>query len=229
MSDKERQRPVPPYLPWKTFENYIDGLKVFGDHLPNVIDRDSMRNLSGAMQSWLLSGLRSLNMIDENGSPNPRLKQIVQATPDARKALYKQVIEAEYKFLNGINLQGATPKQIEAAFETTGATGDTVRKCIVFFVGLAKAADIKLSPLIQKVRRRPAKVNGAGKKDATPKDAPPPAPPTPPTPQSGFPSLHAQAKPPFQVLYELLDPDMTPEEQNAIWTLLRYLKKEGKT
>jgi hypothetical protein len=228
MTDKERQRPVPPYLPWKTFENYVDGLKVFGDHLPNVIDRDSMRNLSGAMQSWLLSGLRSLNMIDENGSPKPRLKQIVQATPDARKGLYKQVIEAEYKFLDGINLQGATPKQIEAAFETTGATGDTVRKCIVFFVGLAKAADIKLSPLIQKVRRRPAKVNGAGKKDAAPKDV---APPTPRTPPGGALDSHqrVQEKPPYQVLYELLDPDMTPDEQNAIWTLLRYLKKEGRT
>lgn len=222
MTDKERQRPVPPYLPWKTWENYIDGLKAFGDHMPNVIDRDSMRNLSGAMQSWLLSALRSLNMIDENGSPRPRLKQIVQATPDERKALYKQVIDAEYKFLGDINLQGATPKQIEAAFETTGATGDTVRKCIVFFVGMAKAADIKLSPLITKVRRRPAKPNGTAKKDTAPK---PPHTPAPAAPPAG-PTLHLQAKPTFQVLYELLDPEMTKEEEAAIWTLIRFVKKK---
>lgn len=163
MSDKERSRPVPPYLPWKTFENYIDGLKAFGDHLPNVIDRDSMRNLSGAMQSWLLSGLRALNMIDEHGTPRPRLQQIVQASPDDRKAMYRQVIEAEYPFLREINLKDATPKQIEAAFESTGATGDTVRKCMVFFIGLAKAADVPLSPLISKVRRRAARTNGAAK------------------------------------------------------------------
>jgi hypothetical protein len=222
MTDKERQRPVPPYLPWKTFENYIDGLKAFGDHMPNVIDRDSMRNLSGAIQSWLLSGLRSLNMIDENGSPRPRLKQIVQATPDERKALYKQVIDAEYKFLEGINLQGATPKQIESAFETTGASGDTVRKCIVFFVGMAKAADIRLSPLITKVRRRPAKANGAVKKDVTPKATHTPAPSAPSAGQG----IQMPAKPTFQVLYELLDPEMTKEEEAAIWTLIRFVKKK---
>jgi hypothetical protein len=160
----ERKRQIPPYVPWRTFETYLDGLKAFGPDLPNVIDRDSMRTFSGAMQSWLLNALRSLNMIDDNGVPRPRLKQIVHATPESRKAMYKQVLEAEYRFLDGINLRAATPKQIEAAFETTGATGDTIRKCMVFFVGLAKAAEVPLSPLIMKVRRRPSRSNGGNPK-----------------------------------------------------------------
>jgi len=170
MADEKRERPVPPYVPWKTFETYLDGLKAFGPTLPNVIDRDSMRNFSGATQSWLLSGLRSLNMIDDEGVPKARLKQIAHATTDERKPMLRQLIEAEYQFLKGISLQGATPKQIESAFETTGATGDTVRKCIGFFVGMAKAADLPLSPMIMKVRRRPTK-NGGGtrkKPEATP-------------------------------------------------------------
>lgn len=162
MAEKEA-RSIPPYVPWRTFENYLDGLKAFGPHLPNVIDRDSMRTLSGAMQSWLLTALRSLNMIDDDGIPRPRLQQIVHATPDERKPLLKQVIDAEYPFLRDINLRGATPKQIEAAFETTGATGDTVRKCIAFFIGIAKAADIPLSSLIVKARRQTKPSNGATK------------------------------------------------------------------
>jgi hypothetical protein len=128
-----------------------------------VIDRDSMRTLSGAMQSWLLTALRSLNMIDDDGIPRPRLQQIVHATPDERKHLLKQVIDAEYPFLRDINLRGATPKQIEAAFETTGATGDTVRKCIAFFIGIAKAADVPLSSLIVKARRQAKPSNGTAK------------------------------------------------------------------
>ena len=175
----ERQS-IPPYVPWRTFENYLDGLREFGTSLPNVIDRDSMRTYSGATQSWLLSTLRSLNMIDEHGAPRPRLMQIVQASPDDRKPLYRQLIEAEYSFLDGIELRGATQRQLARAFESTGATGDTVRKCLAFFIGLAKAADLQLSPLIQKAGRRPKGGNGNKSKARGKTTVAAPKPPSPP-------------------------------------------------
>lgn len=168
---------IPPYVPWRTFESYLDGLREFGTALPNVIDRDSMRTYSGATQSWLLSALRSLKMIDEKGAPRPRLMEIVQASPDDRKPLYRQLIEAEYRCLDGIDLRGATQRQLTRAFESTGATGDTVRKCMAFFIGMARAADLQLSPLIQKATRRPNKRGNGNKQKARKKpaeDAPPP-------------------------------------------------------
>lgn len=177
MSEKQS---IPPYVPWRTFENYLDSLREFGTSLPNVIDRDSMQTYSGATQSWLLSALRSLNMIDEKGVPRPRLTQIVQASPDDRKPLYRQLIEAEYLFLKEIDLRGATQRQLAGAFESTGATGDTVRKCMLFFIGMAKAAELPLSPLIQKAGRRPSKGgngNRAKPRAKTPQDPPPPSPP----------------------------------------------------
>lgn len=222
MSEELERRPVPPYVPWRTFETYIDSLAAFGPSMPNVIDRDSMRTFSGSMQSWLLSALRSLRMIDENGEPKPRLKQIVEATPENRKPLYRHLIEVEYPFLRAINLQGATPKQIEAAFESTGATGDTVRKCIAFFIGMAKAADLQLSPLIEKVRRRPS--SGGQKKKPKPSPAAQTRKPSDNTGQQ-TPYTPPVEKPVFQVLYDLLDPDMTQAEQTAVWTLLQYLKR----
>jgi hypothetical protein len=229
MPDDDRQRLLPPYVPWRTFETYIDSLKAFGSSLPNVIDRDSMRTFSGATQSWLLGALRSLKMVDEKGVPRPRLKQIVDASPEDRKGLYRQVIEAEYKFLDGINLQGATPRQIDAAFESTGATGDTVRKCIGFFVGMAKAADIPLSPLIEKARRRQAKpANGAGKPKRAVADQKPPTPHVQ-TNVRPLATENTTAKPAYQVLYELLDPEMDEAEQSAVWTLLRYVKRKEAT
>jgi hypothetical protein len=121
-------------------------------------------------------------MIDEKGAPRPRLMQIVQASPDDRKPLYRQLIEAEYRFLEGIELRGATQRQLVKAFESTGATGDTVRKCMAFFIGMAKAADLQLSPLIQKATRRSSKRGNDSKpkaaKSGPPKDAPPPPPGT---------------------------------------------------
>jgi hypothetical protein len=161
MTDQEAQRNVPPYAPWRTFETYLDGLKSFGSHGPNVIDRDTMRTFSGAMQSALMSALRSLRLMDDKGVPKARLKAIVHASPEERKALYKDIIATEYPFLSDINLMGATPRQLEAAFETTGASGDTVRKAMAFFVNLAKAGDVTMSPVLEKVRRRQRASNGA--------------------------------------------------------------------
>ncbi len=230
MQAKERSRPIPPYVPWRTLETYFDGLKAFGPELPNVIDRDSMRTFSGAMQSWLLSALRSLNMIDDAGVPKPRLKQIVHASPEERQPMYRQVIEAEYQFLRGINLQGATPKQIEMAFESTGATGDTIRKCIAFFVGMAKAANLPLSHmLITKLRRKPSGNGASGAKGKKPKPASGGGAVTKRRSGEADPGTPAEPKPTFEVLYDLLSPDMGKEEEAAIWTLIRYLKKrEGK-
>jgi hypothetical protein len=220
---KSEEKKILPYVPWRTFEGYLDGLKAFGPDLPNVIDRDSMRTYSGAMQSWLLNALRSLNMIDENGVPRPRLKQIVHASAEGRKPMYRQLLEAEYDFVRQINLQGATPKQLEQAFLSTGATGDTVFKCMGFFVGLAKASGMPLSPLILKIRRPPRNGGAATKPKKTSvietariSD----------TVRAQM-EPNANPKPTFQVLYDLLSPDMSKDEEAAIWTLLRYLKKQG--
>lgn len=220
----EQKRQLPPYVPWRTFETYLDALKAFGPTLPNVIDRDSMRTFSGATQTWLLHALRSLNFIDDGGVPKPRLNQIVHANADERKPMYRQVLEAEYPFIKGVNMQGVTPKQLEGAFEEAGATGDTVRKCMSFFVGMAKAADLPLSALVLKVRRRTTPRNGTTKPRAK-------------KITEGMrisDSIQAQlveqgTKPTFQTLYELLSPDMSKDEEAAIWTLIRYVKKKEGT
>jgi hypothetical protein len=40
-----------------------------------------------------------------------------------------------------------------------------------------------------------------------------------------YPRRRGQPHPTVQVLYDLLDPSMTADEEAAIWTLIRYLKK----
>jgi hypothetical protein len=41
---------------------------------------------------------------------------------------------------------------LEERFAQAGATGDTLRKCVAFFLSAAKGAGIKLSPHFKKVR-----------------------------------------------------------------------------
>lgn len=215
---EQTKRPVPPYLPYRTFSGYLDSLRTF---VPSEIDRSSMRSYSGAIQSWLLSALRYLNMIDDDGRPKPRLEQIAQATDDERKPMLRQLIEAEYAFLKGIDLTRATPRQIDDAFEQAGASGDTVRKCVVFFIALAKDAGLPLSPLLGKRQRRQRQVS-------TRRNAGNGTTPAPQGTPSVLPSPPVERKSHEQILIEMLDPNsMDDAEQTAIWTLLKYLKKKS--
>ena len=51
MPTADTERVLPPYLSYKTFETFIEGLKV---GMPGRIDRSVMKTLSGANQSWLM-------------------------------------------------------------------------------------------------------------------------------------------------------------------------------
>jgi hypothetical protein len=215
----DRKQNIPPYMPYRTLVTYLDSLRPF---VPNVIDRSSMRSFSGAIQSWLLNGLRYLQMIDDDGKPKPRLHRLAAASDEERKPMLRQLIDAEYGFLKDIDLQRATPKQLEAAFSETGAQGDTVRKSMAFFLAMAKDAGLPLSPLLARSKRRsaPPRTNGSKR---------PPQGSTvvmPTAEASSIPGAIAAAKSPAELLLGILDPEvMTDEEQAAVWTLLKYLKK----
>jgi hypothetical protein len=100
-----------------------------------------------------------------------------------------------------------------------------MRKCKAFYLAAAADAKIPISPYILRnkkprsgpTKKRAAKQNG-GKSDP-PADASVDAPETP----------RADTKSLSQQLLAELDPNkMTDEETNAIWVLLKYLRKEGK-
>jgi hypothetical protein len=155
MSSPETDRPLlPPYCPPRTFFNFLDGLKVA---LPAQIDRSVMPTVSGAMQGWLLNAMRFLGLIMSNGVPTGTLKKLVTLSGEEEKAAHRAIIKAAYSFLftEHFDLKTATPKMLEARFAETGAQGDTIRKCIVFFVGYAASAELALSPHLAKATSRP--------------------------------------------------------------------------
>src|SRR5579859_7213234 len=95
--DGREEKAVPPYVPYKTFKNFIDGLRVA---TPSRIDRSVMGSLSGATQSQLLAALKYLGFVTPNGSLTEKLIVLLNASEGQAQAHALQgVLITSYPFL----------------------------------------------------------------------------------------------------------------------------------
>jgi len=143
---------VPPYVTFKGLMNFVDGLK---RGIPGQVDRSLMKTMSGSMQNQVLSALKYLQLIDNNGNIKDFLTRLVNSEGTVRTKVLHDILSASYPFLfNGFDLSKATSNQFRQKFIEAGATGDTVRKCIAFFLSAAKEANIEVSPYIAEIVRQ---------------------------------------------------------------------------
>lgn len=168
MVNEKGRKSLPPYVSYRTFRNFIDGLQL---GIPSRIDRSYWgERHSGSTGTQLMTALRFLGLIDSNGVPMTRLRQLVNTMGTQRAEILKQIAYTAYSFLSARSLdpQVATYAQLEEAFYSTyQVTGDVTRKCIKFFVSLESDAGVLLSPFIMK-RSKTIRVS-AGRKKATEK------------------------------------------------------------
>ncbi len=152
MEENARKQPKPPYLSYKTLTNFISGFKAAG--LPDRIDRTVMSGQSGATQSNLIQSLLFFNLIAEDGTPSTELAKLVE-TEMGDSTLLKQLITTGYSFVftSDLNLETATDGQLQEVFRTAGLGGDTTRKAMTFFVQIAEAAGLKISPHIKSAKK----------------------------------------------------------------------------
>jgi hypothetical protein len=182
MDSEKRDKVVPPYVAYKTLRNFLDKFK---QALPARIDRDSMGTMSGANQSQITSALKSLDLISENGLPTEKMKLLVKADESARPAIFKDVLTAAYPFVfaGDFDFSAVTVSHLREAFEKhTGATGETVTRCIGFLKDAALDAGITVSPFLK--QRKPRAANGTRTRrpsaaQATIREVDPPTPTTP--------------------------------------------------
>lgn len=148
------QKSVPPYVSYKTLINFLDNLK--SQAIPQRLDRSVpiLQSMSGGNQNQLKSALRYLNLITENDDTTAALEKLVHSEGEQREQALKEILMPAYPFIfeNGLELERATHRQLEERFAATGTTGETLRKCVAFFLKAAKAAGIKLSPHFKKIR-----------------------------------------------------------------------------
>jgi hypothetical protein len=146
---------VPPYLSFRTFSGFIERMR---KGLPNRVDRSVMSSLSGSNQSQLLAALRYLELISPKGIPTEKLSGLIESEGIKFRKTLREVLVTSYPFLfRRFDLQRATIDELTGQFGSAGASGDTVRKCISFFLAAAKQAELPVSPFMlnrPRTRRR---------------------------------------------------------------------------
>lgn len=148
MSDKAKTSNKPPYVAYKTFQNFVLSIRQAG--VPDRIDRTVLPGLSGANQSFLISTLKFLGFINDEGVPTAEFIKLIKE-PANEKAAFNKAAKAKYDFIfdGALNVESATEGQLLDKFRAFDLGGETVRKCLSFFVHLCNAAGIKLSPHIK--------------------------------------------------------------------------------
>lgn len=167
---EKRQKRLPPYVSYRTFFNFLERLQ---QHMPSRIDRSYWGDLlSGSNGTQLMSALRFLNLIDINGKPTDLLRPLVEARGEVRTRLLNELANDAFDFVcqGSLDLGSATYAQLQEVFHSTfQLTDDVSRKCVKFFIDLARDARIPLSPFI--LKRTRSTHSTAGTKAGTKKTA----------------------------------------------------------
>jgi len=220
MSETNKMIP-PPYLPYRTFDGYIEGLRASG--IPAKIDRSVLPNKSRLEQTMLLNTLQFLGLITTERISTPALTTLVNAADaEKRQKALREILMTRFSFLftDGFRLENATPSMLQAAFTEVGVSGDTVRKAMAFFLMAAQEAQIPVSSYLRARPGRPPGSRKRGKGSSTEAGKREPRPSTPSI-------ISATRKSLLNLLMEdIFDPErMDKTEQEAVWTLAKYLKK----
>jgi len=162
----------PPYIPWKTFENYIGGLK--GSTVPHTLDGSiKPKGMAGGMWRQLLSAIRFLGLTKEGNVVDDSLESLVAShgTDQWGQAVKETILPAYDDIVGDLPLDNATPGQLNKCFvDRSGANGQVLDKCVRFYLHALKHSGTKYSSHLS--MREPGaspKRNVAGKRRQKPK------------------------------------------------------------
>ena len=223
-SDKAKPMGTPPYTSYRTFKTFIEDLRERG--VPSRIDRSVLTHFSGVVGTQLMHALRFLGLIEDQGRPTQRLRELVNAEGAARwPDKLSELLRRVYAPMFAIDLETATPSHFNEAFRKAFPAADAVvQKCVTFFLYAASDAGVKISGRVLKGRkpRSPSPRKKPGLTQAKAKDAE--AGPFEPRPVAPL----IEGKKPSEILLTHLDPnEMDDSEQAAVWTLMKYFKARG--
>ena len=139
----EGQLQIPPYVPYRTFRNFVDQLR---EGIPTRIDR----SVWGARYSGS-SGIQLMTA----------LKVLVMTDGDERRAVLAAILQRHYRPIFTLDLARATKAQFSETFKVYGAREGVLRKCENFFIQAAQDAGIELSQYIL-ARRHTSRRASAG-------------------------------------------------------------------
>ena len=217
---------TPPYTSYRTFRTFIEDLREHG--VPSRIDRSVLTRFSGVVGTQLTHALRFLGLIEDQGQPTQRLRELVNAQESGRwPETLLDLLRQEYAPMFAIDLETATPSHFNEAFRRAFPAADAVvQKCVTFFLYAANDAGVKISGRVLKGRKprslSPRRKHAAALAPAPAKEVE--AGTSGPRPDA----FRIEGKKPSEILLLHLDPnEMDDEQQAAVWTLLKYFKARG--
>jgi len=145
--------------------------------MPARIDRSYWGSrLSGTNGSQIVAALRFLDLTDINGFPTVKLRQLVGSRGSERAEIIRRIVRTSYAFLaqDAPDPQTTTYAQLEDAFrDHFRLASEVARKSIKFYICLATAGDIKLSPFVMNKTRSGRGVGAPKKSGRKPVDKKP--------------------------------------------------------
>jgi hypothetical protein len=144
MTLQEQTPTVPPYVPYRTFQTFLEFLLEEG--IPGRIDKTVWGpRFSGSSGTQLMTALKVLRLIDLEGHPAEELELLVHAEGEDRRSLLRGILERFYTPVFELDLSRASKGQFHEAFRSFGTKEGVLIKCEAFFVGAAQSAGIELS------------------------------------------------------------------------------------
>jgi hypothetical protein len=217
------KRPI-PYVSFATFETFVSDLRENG--IPSRIDRSVLKRFAGGTASQLLTSLKALGLMEENNVPTEALRTLVKAhATEMWKDEISDLTCRVFEPITELDLLAITPSQFAEAFRASFSGGDEVqRKGAAFFFNAAKVAGIDVGPRILANKRPnsgPRKARAAKKPKVEEKPA------TADNLGDGARVKPREAgKDLAHELVDMIEPNMTDEQKNAVWTLVLYLKSK---
>ena len=147
MTLQDQTSTVPPYVPYRTFQTFLEFL--LDEGIPGRIDKTVWGpRFSGSSGTQLMTALKVLTLVDADGHPSDELEELVHAEGDDRRALLRRILERFYVPVFELDLGRASKGQFHEAFRSFGTKEGVLTKCEAFFIRAAQAAGIELSKRI---------------------------------------------------------------------------------
>ena len=161
MTPQEQTPAIPPYVPYRTFQTFLEFLLEEG--IPGRIDKTVWGpRFSGSSGTQLMTALKVLELVDSEAHPDDKLDQLVHAEGEERRTLLRNILEGFYTPVFELDLSRASKGQFRDAFRRFGTKEGVLTKCEAFFIRAAQAAGIKLSQRILAGRHGAGRLRNSG-------------------------------------------------------------------
>lgn len=151
---------VAVYLSFKTFQSAVQSLRAHG--LPGTLDRTAFGSRSGAEQTQILSAFRFLGLVNDANQTQESLRALVKAkenTPE-EKSILAALLKERYANAFALDLEAATPAQLDKVIADYGAGGATRDRAVRFFLKACEHCGVKFSSRL--TARKPRTVGSGG-------------------------------------------------------------------